>query len=652
MATLSDLSGHSIVNHFDEYLTGYPLPEIGAYAFAKTWYAPEMSRPGCVWTHTLLIPFARLGHAASLHTFLGLFDRPLQNHYSPFRLPQSLTSIEDGADCWPSSNTALEGIGEVLIKLYESPERPVLVPICSPTLVERSFIDIWSQQWPRLRRAFTFCTGAISARHMDGRWFDLQGIPEKRANEIIRSIEKAVVAKREPPKSRLRAGNWYELATNDIFNTTSPFREFLFEFGAEAGGGRRDFIGMANLFLALHHDVVDPTNSLLRALEAVFPDSRAGVKFKEKLLHGEVGRHQVGAADFTLRLLLEAKEDLFAVDRVQIREVAQRAMERNASSVLATIENVYVKRGKPSTVILSEVADALRAEDVELSKTFRNALLLLASRRPVLLAQDAFRGEPGRDEVLLDYLKTSNIQQKNAHVIIEQWLKERNLQMLLLGAQNTPALVIPSVLDILNSPSKKLERTLSVHEFVQFCELGPKQIEEWLLKNVRDLDKEEASLWVICNVVIATEIGSISINSRNVADWEYLLSNRNELNCELRKTLLVKLFCRAMNLRSRGGARIAIATFPHLYRLLMNGEFSFKEWYDLQEESMGVRWDWNECRRFAEGLIDQFKNHRWPKKYFSVMLTEHKDLASDLMDTRFFKAKYRKFIAECLGLNL
>src|ERR1700722_10510293 len=58
MLRLSDLSGSNISIGFDEYITGYPLPSLDAYALAKSWYAPEMPRPGCVWTHTILIPFA------------------------------------------------------------------------------------------------------------------------------------------------------------------------------------------------------------------------------------------------------------------------------------------------------------------------------------------------------------------------------------------------------------------------------------------------------------------------------------------------------------------------------------------------------------------------------------------------------------------
>src|SRR5438132_2007187 len=67
----SDLSGQSIEQGFNEYLTGYPIVELGVYAFAKTWYANEMKRPGCVWTHTLLIQFSDLAKIYSLDTLMS-----------------------------------------------------------------------------------------------------------------------------------------------------------------------------------------------------------------------------------------------------------------------------------------------------------------------------------------------------------------------------------------------------------------------------------------------------------------------------------------------------------------------------------------------------------------------------------------------------
>ncbi|MGJ7918413.1 hypothetical protein ACI48D_23455 [Massilia sp. LXY-6] len=52
MLVMSDVSGPGVAQSGLAYLTGYPLQESGFYALSKTWPAPEMPRPGCVWTHT------------------------------------------------------------------------------------------------------------------------------------------------------------------------------------------------------------------------------------------------------------------------------------------------------------------------------------------------------------------------------------------------------------------------------------------------------------------------------------------------------------------------------------------------------------------------------------------------------------------------
>ena len=55
MEKMSDLSGNIMIEGFEQYYTGYYLADENYYVVACTWYASEMNRPGCVWTHSLLI---------------------------------------------------------------------------------------------------------------------------------------------------------------------------------------------------------------------------------------------------------------------------------------------------------------------------------------------------------------------------------------------------------------------------------------------------------------------------------------------------------------------------------------------------------------------------------------------------------------------
>lgn len=70
---LSDASGSG---KFKDYISCFPLIDDGYYVFAKTWYADEMERPGCVWTHMLLIRFEDIDYLSGRIDLQSLFCRP------------------------------------------------------------------------------------------------------------------------------------------------------------------------------------------------------------------------------------------------------------------------------------------------------------------------------------------------------------------------------------------------------------------------------------------------------------------------------------------------------------------------------------------------------------------------------------------------
>src|ERR1700693_3165428 len=66
LLTLTDMSGPRMVEGFEEYISGYPVPGDESYAVVKTWYAPEMERPGCVWSHALIVRIEDMGELADI----------------------------------------------------------------------------------------------------------------------------------------------------------------------------------------------------------------------------------------------------------------------------------------------------------------------------------------------------------------------------------------------------------------------------------------------------------------------------------------------------------------------------------------------------------------------------------------------------------
>jgi GTPase-associated protein 1, N-terminal domain type 1 len=135
MLVLSDLSGPSAAIEPAGYLTGYPLGDSKMYAIARTWPAPEMSRPGCVWTHTILINFADIATLNDASTLLPLFRRPTGESMAAYG-----ESVETPLD---SSTAALPAEAEpyaraLLASLYGKPRKRIVAPAQSALTWMRS----------------------------------------------------------------------------------------------------------------------------------------------------------------------------------------------------------------------------------------------------------------------------------------------------------------------------------------------------------------------------------------------------------------------------------------------------------------------------------------------------------------------------------
>ena len=92
LSSASDLASGTRLGENDSYLTGLPLPESRRYALFRTWAAPEMPRPGCVWSHTLLLDSRAIASLPTFSELLALFRRPMGRETSQYAEPLDLMS--------------------------------------------------------------------------------------------------------------------------------------------------------------------------------------------------------------------------------------------------------------------------------------------------------------------------------------------------------------------------------------------------------------------------------------------------------------------------------------------------------------------------------------------------------------------------------
>lgn len=174
---MSDVSGSGVASEGSSYLTGYPLSKGGMYALARTWSAPEMSRPGCVWTHTLFIDYPDLAAIGAPSRLAKLFVRPHSPAWSSYGVPGTvdMLDVDEGE---PSLSLPEEDwLAAVLTGLYAFPSSRVVAKRDPGVSVDALTLRIWDQQWPRLRRSFRFCTFTTKDRSTPSASFDLQILP-------------------------------------------------------------------------------------------------------------------------------------------------------------------------------------------------------------------------------------------------------------------------------------------------------------------------------------------------------------------------------------------------------------------------------------------------------------------------------------------
>lgn len=263
MLIASDLSGPS-ANGFSTYLTGYPLVEEGQYVLARTWAADELERPGCAWTHSLVVPTAELAQIHDLGVLLGSFRRPTSAKAEAYDIPLDIDTSATTSGLAPE----LPRLQTVLGALYGSPHERLLIPADDSVLLEAEVISAWSQQWPKLRRSFTFSTGSLAEREdVTGLSFDLQVIPQIRARSFG-SLEGLTFVALNDPKPAGQA----EWLAQEVVSPNAEFRDFLTRVGSDAGG-RSAMYKLVEIFGLLARRV--PVGRLVETVREHFDEGEA-----------------------------------------------------------------------------------------------------------------------------------------------------------------------------------------------------------------------------------------------------------------------------------------------------------------------------------------------------------------------------------------
>ena len=267
MLVLSDLSGNEFIGGFERYFTGYSLSD-ERIVLACTWYAQEMKRPGCVWTHSIIINTKDLVCNSKMITpaVISLFRRPESNSnleaYSQTLNVPNCNEVE-----YDSENL------KYLIWCIWGNKAPLVVFDDVPTNLENELIFLFLSQHDLLGGDFAFCTGSFSPRGYDGKIMQFQIAPHK----ISRS--KMLIGEKTFEATQKAVIKNYPLWVKKIYDNIEKdgmiaFRKFMQGFSEDFK--QADYLAsFIKLYVGARADTND-TNliKLLEMAEAIFGDTK------------------------------------------------------------------------------------------------------------------------------------------------------------------------------------------------------------------------------------------------------------------------------------------------------------------------------------------------------------------------------------------
>lgn len=324
---LSDLSGQTGNRNFDSYLTGYPLPGKRYYALARTWYAPEMPRPGCVWTQTLLLALPLLTRIRNLSELNDLFVRPRIGEMTPY---SSAIPVDRFTHISSSLYSIKPSFYTTAYYLYSKTKDAIVFPAESAAEYEEDILSIWSQQWPRLRRSFSFCTGSLSIRELDNKPLDFQVIPDSYGSRLSRQQPDNITVVDLSAKNKVT--NWVK-----VYEGVEPQRLqfFMYHYGSDIIGKRSKFAPLCLAYGILYNkpELSITFDSILLFFKQNFSSASEAKRLKRDLINRLIEYTPDGKYAFVEAFLTSPNADLIPAQEWDLSElIIQLWSEEKTSS--------------------------------------------------------------------------------------------------------------------------------------------------------------------------------------------------------------------------------------------------------------------------------------------------------------------------------
>ena len=645
----SDLSGSNVDEEFKNYITGYPIKKRNLYAFAKTWYANEMRRPGCVWTHTLLINFSDLGKIPEFKLLLEFFKRPEVDKYESYGEEIKIEERKLISNFYVNYQNIEDKKYDILPALYEDPTEAIIVPSSSSAVYEDVILSIWSDQWPRLRRNFSFCSGSLSVKSIESKIFDLQIVPYSKLNLLQRQTINLLVVKGRSVESNF---NWEVV---DQYPKLK-LRQFLWAYGSDINGERENYLPLLKIFATLNSSDVS-IQEISNTISESFPHRDQAQHLKSSLYGNEsILVSQLGEREIINYLVTSEDLDFISNDAINIDG---RLEEMIFNKEISFEEFIYIwKNAKPGRINknvwksfkmdATEVINLIE-EDEQLLDIF------LENNSDFLTQQLTWKISYQLQKEILRRVKYDDLTKKQNDIITAALEAESPIILDMFGLIGEDSVIIS--LNWLNNPRNK--KSLISEWSASIARKNKSVFISWLIKNKKSLNNQ-----IFAVVFIYFHYDDIKNLNFESEIWirGYRLLQENNYNARLEYVASI-LLSLALGNKLASSEEIIVETFHDVYSYAASSRIEYALWKLIPKEDsefeddedytpasflarlFGLNVskkryqveDWDYCEQLIRTLTTKYLKYSWPTQSFLNALKN--------------KSAFERVVEYCLGFK-
>lgn len=579
------------------YLSARPVKDEKSYVVMKTWRAPEMPRPGCVWTQVLIIAEADLSRIPDLTVLAHHFKRPQDtDDFSSYNREIAIETPTRAA----SLNDVEERIVQSLVKLVYTGQYDHTATEKAES-VESAFLAIWSQQWPALRRRFSFRTA-----------------PLPRNKQTRRSDYEVELISSEPTsnlKPHDRKRDVLGLVTRDIVKGGSTaFRRFLWRYGADTNGARENLLFLAHIYqeLKMAQDGQTDVPELIAEIGELFPKLSSAHLLKKDLT-------QPADADFSLLPALDQFDVVLGVQSAglsstfpKLGPVHRKSVNRWMDSRPTEFADLLIALGDDPSAFADSVYKGVSSSKDrdfiwQLLEKSEMAFIRALGSSVIHLADD--RISQLTDERLLEILEAvapSNA--KSLARLVPRLLLRENTALISTVNSAAPEAVTAAVVSRVAEEIEKDQSGNSVHmNWVECVKDIPAQIINFAENSI-----ESRRQLLVCRYLLNADTRKLPISV-----WTSRLDRiKNDLRGSLDLEFRVFLLIQALSAPDETAPVIFQDTFDQVYDALASDKLRFRTEMQLAEHLPHIGWfnNWDKCLRLKIAIVSCYKHLSLSKK--------------------------------------